>query len=188
LCVPRETLDDGLDDGTEIDLLSGQPIKIRRLHRREWIALSPASELTTRLLLHKPKVDGIEIEHYYVDMTLRAPILDELKQVRVFVFYSFTTRAHGLWIVNVTLVNSWYESLRQLFRQPQDFFAQNAIRVISDKPNSRYRVRRKPLPSEVTWPQQETGELLAEALGADRFIRTADHPIYRDLIEGAELL
>lgn len=187
LLVPRENLDDGLDEGTEIDLLSSQPKKIRRPDRREWIAVSPDSELTTRLLLHKPKADGVEVEHYYVHEDLRGPILDELKLARVFVFYSFKTRTHSLWIVNVTLENSWYESMQLLFKQPQDFFAKNAIRVSSDKANSRYRVRWKPLPCEVTWPLKETGELLGEALGADRFITSADHPVYRDLIEGKEL-
>jgi hypothetical protein len=32
------------------------------------------------------------------------------------------------------------------------------------------------------------GELLAEALGGDRFITSPDHPIYRDLVEGTELV
>ena len=44
------------------------------------------------------------------------------------------------------------------------FEARNAIRVSSDKPNSRYRVRYKPLPFDVAWPEKETGELLGEAL------------------------
>jgi hypothetical protein len=46
LVVPREDFDEGLDGGTEIDLLGGLPKKVRRPDRREWIALSPTSELT----------------------------------------------------------------------------------------------------------------------------------------------
>jgi hypothetical protein len=187
LVVPREDFDDGLDDGAELDLVGSQPMKVRKPHRRDWIALSRKSELPTRLLVHKPKADDIDVEHYYVDPSLRGPISDELKQVRVFVYYSFRSKIFGLWIINVTPDNSWYECLVQLLQRPEEFFASRAVRVISDKPNSRYRVRHKPLPSDVAWPRKETGELLAEALGPERFIRSKDHPLYRDLVEGEEL-
>ncbi len=187
LLVPREELDADLDDGTEIDLVGGLPKKIRRPDRREWFALKRDSELSTRMLLHKPKADGIEVEHYYVAPALRGPIRDELKDVRVFLFYSFKTKGYGLWVVNVTLENSWYESLHQFFQQPATFFAQNAVRVISDKGNSRYRIKYKPLPADVAWPEKTTSELLGEALGPERFITSAAHPVYRDLIEGVEL-
>jgi hypothetical protein len=187
LIVPREDFDGDIDEGAEVDLISAQPKKIRKPDRREWIALKPASELPTRLLLHKPKADGIEVEHYYVDKALRGPIREELKNVRVFVFYSFKTKSHGLWVINVTLDNNWYESLAQLLKHPTEFFDKNAIRVISDKANSRYRVRYKPMPSEVAWPEKPTNELLTEALGQSRFITSPEHPVYRDLVEGVEL-
>ncbi len=187
LIVPREDIGADIVDESELDLAGMLAQKVRKPGRREWIALNPASELTTRLLLHKPKADGIEVEHYYVAKGLRAPIHDELKDVRVFGFYSFTTRSHALWIVNVTIDNSWYESLQTLFQQPAGFFEVNAVRVLSDKDNSRYRVKHKPLPGPVTWPTRSTEELLGEALGHERFITTADHPIYRDLVEGVEL-
>jgi hypothetical protein len=187
LAVPREDLDADSFAGEDLDLAAGQPKKIRRPDRREFIALSLASEFPTRLLLHKPKADGIEVEHYYIDKSLRGPIDEELKPVRVFLFYSWKTKTHGLWIVNVTLDNTWYESLDHLFKQPADFFTSNAIRVISDKSNSRYRVKFKPMPGKVTWPTKPTGELLGEALGASHIIKTPDHPVYRDLVEGAEL-
>jgi hypothetical protein len=87
----------------------------------------------------------------------------------------------------VTVDNSWYESLVPLFGLPAEFFEANAVRVLSDKENSRYRVKHKPLPAPVTWPRKPTQELLGDALGLDRFITTPDHPIYRDLIEGVEL-
>jgi hypothetical protein len=62
--------------------------------------------LSTRLLLHKPTADGIEVEHYFVDKPLRGPIRDELKDVRVFVYHSLRSKTFGLWVVNVTLDNS----------------------------------------------------------------------------------
>lgn len=187
LYVPREDIDSDLDADDELDVASMMPKKIRKPGRREWIALSIASELPTRLLLHKEQPDAIEVHHYFVDRHLRGPIVDELKEVRVFVYYSFQTNTHGLLLLNVTIDNPWYESAQALLRQPAEFFAENAIRIIPDKKNSRYRVRRKPMPSSVAWPEQSTGELLGEALGPDRFITSADHPIYRDLIDGTEL-
>jgi hypothetical protein len=187
LIVPYEDLLDDFDDGTEMDLVSGQTKKIRRPDRREWIVLNRESEFHARLLNHKPKADGIDVEHYHVDPSLRRPISDELKGVRVFVFYSLRSKSFGLWIVNVTVDNTWYDSLAQLFKRPAEFFARTAIRVISDKPTSRYRIKLKPLTTEVTWPATATNELLGEALGRERFITSADHPLYRDLVDGTEL-
>ncbi len=187
LVVPREDIGADIDEGSELDLAGMLAQKIRKPNRREWVALNPNSELPTRMLLHKPKADGIEVEHYYVAQGLRGPIREELKDVRVFVYYSFTTKAHALWIVNVTLENSWYESLVSLFGQSADFFAGNAIRVVSDKANSRYRVKYKPLPARVAWPAKTTEQLLGEAIGAARFITSPDHPLYLDLVEGSEL-
>jgi hypothetical protein len=187
LVVPREDVGADIDGAGELDLAGMTAKKIRKPHRREWIALNPASELPTRLLLHKPKHDSIDVEYYYLDQALRGPIGDELKDVRVFVYFSFTTKAHALWIVNLTPGNSWYESLASLFQQSADFFAQNAIRVASDRGNSRYRAWSKPLPPRAAWPAKTTDLLLGEAIGASHFITTPEHPHYRDLIEGTEL-
>jgi hypothetical protein len=187
LVVPREDIGVDIDVGDDLDLAAMQTKKHRKPNRREWIALRPSSELTTRLLLHKPKADGMDTEYYYVASHLRGPILDELKPCRVFLYYSYSTKTHALWIVHVTIDNSWYESLQTLLRQPAEFFAEKAIRVLSDKPNSRYRVKHKPLPTPVTWPTATTESLLAEAIGADKFILDAHHPLYRDLIDGNEL-
>jgi hypothetical protein len=187
LVVPREDIAAGIDDGSELDLAANQNKKIRKPGRREWIALNAKSELTTRLLQHKPKADGIEVDYYFVEPKLRGPIRDELKDVRVFIYWSFATNMHALWIVNVTLGNSWYESLQSALSQPAEFFQQNAIRVIADRDNSKYRVKYKPLPSSVTWPEETTDQLLGIALGSEKFITTCDHSIYRELIEGVEL-
>jgi hypothetical protein len=187
LVVPREDPNADLDAGDELDLDGMAAPKVRKPGRREWIAMDPTRELPTRMLIHKPRADGIEVEHYYVAGGLRGPIREELKDVRVFPFFSFTTRSHALWVVHVTLENSWYESLVPLFRQPAEFFAENEIRVVSDKANSRYKVKFKPLPGRVTWPAKSTNELLGEALGRARFITSPDHPLYADLTDGVEL-
>jgi hypothetical protein len=187
LVVPREDLGAEIDDASELDLASMIAQKIRKPWRREWIALNPASELTTRLLLHKPTANAFEDEYYYVLPTLRTKIRQELKDVRVFLYYSFWTRSFALWIVKVTLGNSWYENLASLFRHPTEFFASKAIRVSSDQEISRHRVWEMPMPYPVNWPAETTDQSLGEALGQKRFITTPDHPLYRDLIEGVEL-
>ena len=62
------------------------------------------------------------------------------------------------------------------------------FRVISDRANGRYRVKHKDAPATVLWPSQSTDVLLGEALGPARFITSVDHPIYRELIEGLDLV
>jgi hypothetical protein len=187
LIVPREDIGEGIEAEEDLSSAEHQRLKVRKPGRREWIALDPTSELTTRLLIHKPKADGIEVEHYYVIPPLRGPIIDELKMVRVFHCYSFASRTFFLWPINVNLDNSWYDSLLPLLGMKREFFLQNAFRVISDKANQRYRVKFKALSHPVTWIGKATGELLGEALGDDHLISAPDHPIYQDLVGGQEL-
>jgi hypothetical protein len=188
LSVPHEDFGDDLDDGTEMDLVTGQPLKVRRPHRREWCLLKRDSEIRTCLLVHKPNGDGIEEQYFYIEKPLRGPISADLKAVRVFLYYSLATKNFGFWVVKVTRGNTWYEGLHELFRKPVAFFAENAIRVASDRDAARYRVKSKPSPvTSVAWPAKTMDELLGEALGEDHFIRSSKHPVYRDLLEGSEL-
>lgn len=197
LCTPRKDGEleparvrdpiDKLQEGSDLDLAASLAKKIRKPHRREWVVINPKPELTTRLLIHKSKADGMDTEHYFVSPDLRVPIWDELRAVRVFNFYSLSARMHALWVVNMTSGNPWYESLAALFRQPQSFFRGNQIRVIADKPHGLYKVKYKPCDVEVLWPEQSTEDMLGEALGPDRFITTDGHPLYEDLTSGKEL-
>ena len=187
LVVPRENIGAEIVESQELDLGNLGTMKIRKPERREWFVLKHDSELPTRLLIHKPKPESMDEEYYYVRPSLRRAIREELKDVRVFVYYAVKTKTHALGIVKVTLDNSWYESLSPLFTLKTEFFEDNEIRVISDKPTSRYRILSRPETSNVTWPQKPTDRLLGEALGEDHFINDAEHPLYRDLIEGDEL-
>src|SRR5262249_1178855 len=119
------------------------PGKIRRPGRREFVVLDPQRVLPTKLLLHKPKgPDSLDTDYYFVAKPLRARIGDELKPVRVSLFWSVQTRTHALWIVNVTPDNKWYDSLQdKLFRQPAEFFRQYEVRVFSDRDRGCYRVK-----------------------------------------------
>ena len=187
LVVPREEIGDEVDAGDELALEELRRKVLRKPGRREWIAVNLDSELTVNLLIHKPNPDGIETEYFYITPDLRGPIRSELKAIRVFAYYSFTTGRHALWPVHVTPDNAWYESIAPLFKRTPDWFAQNEIRVIPDKPNSRYRIRYRPVQSDVSWPDRDMEELLGEAVGEDHFIRSADHPVYADLIDGKDL-
>jgi hypothetical protein len=187
LSIPREEIE---DDSADEDELGGAAVKIRRPGRREFIIINPALELSTKLIVHKPKgPDSMDEEFYWVASELRKAIRGELKPVRVVPYFSTPARCHGLWVVKVTLGNPWYTSIQDLvFRQPPEFFATYEVRVFGDKDLGRYRVMRRPRSIQaVTWPERPTGELLAEALGPSHIICSADHPLYVDLVSGEEV-
>jgi hypothetical protein len=187
LSIPREETGDE-DLGEEE--LGGASVKIRKPGRREFIILNPTLEWPAKLIVHKPKgEDSADEEFYYVTPELRSKIKGELKGFRVFLYHSVIAHCFGLWLVKVTLDNRWYESLQDLlFRQPPEFFDKYEVRVFSDKALARYRVRRRPRTVQtVRWPDRPIGDLLGEALGPGRIIRTTDHPLYQDLTSGEEV-
>jgi hypothetical protein len=186
LVVPHEDIDTGQDDD-ELDLASGLPPAIRKPGRREWIKLARRPELRTTLLVRKRDDDDFDEEYYHVARHLRGPVEGDLRQMRVFVFRPAGGGAFALWPVKATPGSSWYESLQALFSRPDEFFDGHAVRVAADKGLKRYRVWCKPCPAPVPWPGRRTEELLGEALGEARFIRTPGHPAYRELTEGEEI-
>lgn len=186
LIVPREHLDAGLDDGEEVSL--GSPLKIRKPGPHEWVILRRESELGTRLLVYKDDPESLRPEFYYVAPELRSLIKEQLRFVRVLLFFSPKRRTFGLWIIKTTPGISWCENLAELLKKPPEYFAANVIRVIPDKAERRDRIRAKPWTATVNWPQQPMEELLGEALGPSRIITSADHPIYRELTEGEEVV
>lgn len=187
LIVPREDIGEGIDEGTSMDIAEGLPKRIHKPGRRDWVKLNRESELTTKLLIHRPNPDSMDVEHYYVAPGIRLPIVDELRAVRVFQYYSLGSKTHGLWVVNVNPENRWYESLGILLRQPNEFFVKNVIRIVSDKEAGYYKVKYRSVDIQVKWPEATTQQLLGEALGPGRFISSVDHPVYADLVAGKEL-
>lgn len=186
LVVPREDICADIELSDELTSDDAK-MKIRRPNRREWFVLRRSDELPTRLLFHKSDPEGIDEQAFFVAPKLRGPVRDELKDVRVFQYMSVRTQSLGLWVVKVTLENSWYESVQQLLTLPPTFLDEHEFRIASDKKNSRYRIFTRKRTHEVQWPTTSTQELLGEALGADNFITSADHPVYRDLVDGEEL-
>jgi hypothetical protein len=188
LSIPREEIEYGDDE--EEEEVGGSLVRIRKPGRREYFIMGPARELPVRLLVHKPKgPDTMDEELYYVVPQLRKGIGDELKSARVFLCYSVTARQFWLWVVKVTIDNSWYSSLQdKLLRHPPEFFRAFEVRVKSDKDASCYRVfKRTRSVQSIPWPDRPLNDLLAEALGASKIITSPDHPLYADLMSGEEV-
>jgi hypothetical protein len=183
--IPQESIYDDADLGDEVDLAKNARKKLRKPGRREWIVLNRASEYQTRLLVHSPRKDDIEKEHYWVHPNLRVPeIRDELKGHRIFLYYSTRAKAFRLWPVPVTEGNSWYESLVALLGLDESWFHTHEIKIIPDQTEGEYRVRKRTITQPVTWPDKPVSEILAETLGLEHIITVADHPVYRDIISG----
>jgi hypothetical protein len=188
LVVPHEDFSSEFDVESELNVASSM-VKLRKPGRNEWAFYYLNKEISVKLLIHKKNPDGMDSEIYYVEHGLRSGLADELKTVRIIPYYSFSSKTIGLWPLNVNVGLSWYDSAAVLLRQSREFIEANVIRIVSDKANSRYQIRYKSIPTETTIPEleRETGELLGEALGEERFIRSVDHPLYRELTEGSSL-
>ena len=187
LVVPREEVADDYSAGEELDLTSGMAAIIQKPGRNEWIRLFRDLELPTKLLIRKPTSDSMDEQYYVVERKLRRDIEGDLKSVRVFPYYSLSARRWGLWVVKLTVGNSWYESLQALFTQDASFFNTHRVRVFSEKESAQYKVKHKELDQPVADPPQPTSEMLGQALGEDHFIRDLSHPVYQSLVEGEEL-
>jgi hypothetical protein len=188
LTIPREDL--GLDGSRDLDFSADQLAPIRRPGRVEWFALDPSLALETRLLPRVTGPAGIDKEWYYVDHSIRKPIREDVRDVLVQPFYSISYRDLGLWIVPINEGNPWYESAASLFRQEPKFYGENVFRVISDRASGKYRCKFKPAPVTTLfrWPDRPTEEILGAALGEDRIITDTSHPVYKELIEGQDLV
>jgi hypothetical protein len=185
LIVPREDINAEITPSEE--LVSRDSVKIRKITKVRWFGLNRASELTTRLLVHKANPDSFDEDNYFVNPSLRHNVQDAMHDVRVFVIYSLAAKAYGLWIVKVIPGLSWYESLEPILSLPVSYFKEHEIRIKADRSNSRYRVFHRPAKAAIEWLPQTTEELLGAALGEDHFIRSESHPVYSDLTGGQEL-
>ena len=186
LVIPRASIADDADVGSDMDqeLNNLREKKLRKPGRREWFVLNVELEYPVRALIHKPQKDSPETHYYYVAPELQGLIRDELKLVRLFLYYSAMTGQYALWPVSVTEGNSWYESIAPLFKKfDQDFFDAHEIKVVPSKEISRYKVRRRPIEEAVEWPSRPMEEIVAEAFG-DMLITEPSHEVYADLVAG----
>jgi hypothetical protein len=192
LVVPAEEI--GVDRGGEdLDFSAQMLPSIRKPDRTEWFTFDPTDPLLvhlTRLLAVQTGPGGFESRYFYVDPVLRRPIFEQIRDVQVVLFWSLRDKRWGLWIVNVNPDNGWYQSLAPFLGQPSEFYLDRKFRIESDRSSGRYRIWGDKLPDTVKLPVRPTRpvpELLGAALGPQGFIRSADHPIYQQLIAGEEL-
>ena len=184
--VPSEDI--GADDSSrDVDFTDSMTTQIRRPGRQEWIAFLHGLWMHTRLLPVQGGPNRMEVAYHYVrEGPARELIREELADVKVVPYYSFTNRCWKLWLVHVT-ESSWYESLQPLFEQDAGFYQGAAFRIIADRNAGRYRIRTKEAPGPLPKaPAKPVGDMLGEALGPLRFIDSPDHPVIRDLIAGEE--
>lgn len=187
LIVPREDIDADVDDGEELDPDATRVLKCRKPGRNELIVLNRESELVTSLLVYRANPDDFGQDYYYVLQNLRDPIRDQIRKVRVFLYFSVAVKSFALWIIKISPGNSWYENLNALLNKDKIFFETSQLRIKPDLAEKRDRIKRKDFTDKIEWPTKTTEELLGEALGEDHFIRATDHPIYMELTDGEEV-
>ena len=189
LVIPRASIADNADVGSDMDqeLNDLREKKLRKPHRRDWIVLNVESEYPVRVLIHKPQNDSLDTHYYYVAPELQGAIRDEMKLVRLFLYWSTMVKQFALWPINVTEGNSWYESIAPLFKKyDQTFFDGHEIKIIPSKEISRYKVKKCPIKEAVEWPSRSMEEIVSEAFG-NMLITQPSHEVYADLVAG-ELL
>ena len=148
--------------------------------------LHPQQNYTTNLLIVKDE-GSFDAQYFFVASELRNKIAQELKPVRVVLYFSLKQQQFYLWPLNVNIGLDWYESVLKLLNKPPSFLESNKFRVKSDKNRQQYRIWHKNHEVQVEWPEEAIGELLGESLGQDNFISDKEHPVYVELTEGAEL-
>ena len=174
--------------GDPVEEMAESVIKLRKPGRREWVRLNRPSEFVVRLYVHQKKEEDIEKEHYYISSQLRIPsIRKELKGHRVLQYYSVKSGKFRLWPIGISEGNSWYETMDLFLQLDPEWFDRYDFKVIPDKDESCYTYKKRPSTTSVTWPEESTSQLLTQALGAHRVITSAEHPIYKELIEGEQV-
>jgi hypothetical protein len=184
LSIPAETGDD-LDDDDEEDVqaVGGTTIRERKPSRRLRVIFNPALRHPTKLLVHKPNGDDSPDEElYWIDKPLRKYVRRELRDVLAMLYYIPKLKTFRVWLLKRSPGNSYYDSLHdKLLKQPDDFFEKYEVRVAADTDAKEYVIRRKPRSvKNVPWPTKPMDQIVGEALGPDRIIRSKDHPIIAD--------
>ena len=186
--IPSEDID--VDDGgDDVDFSDQMTPTVRKPELYELFMIIWAMVVTTRLLVIKKGVNGVESSYYFVAKHLRGPVSAGMRDVMVIPWWSYRDRRWFLWIMTVSPGNSWYESFLPLLRQPEDFYEGKAFTVRSDRDNARYRIQRHEAPSKPpARPGRSTNLMLTQALGIKGYIQDATHPEYARLISGEDLV
>jgi hypothetical protein len=167
-------------------------IKLQKPAPREFNVIDPARVIPVRFLIHKPGgKDSVKEEYFFVTQDIRKDILDELKAVRVYLYYSVDAREFRIWPVKVTPGNSYYDSLQaKLFNQKPEAILGFEWLIRANTAQSTYHVRRRQPVADrksIVWPETPLTDLVTEAIGHDHIISSKEHPLYLALLQGEEV-
>ena len=188
LVVPAEDLDLH-DGGQDLDFSAQMLATIGKLNRQWWFALTQNYWMSTRMVEVNNKMGGYGSNWYWVNPAIRHAIRDYVKDVMIIPCYLLQARVWNIWIVSVNSTQ-WWRSVEPLFRQPAEFYAESALRVIPDTDQGCYKFKhdlisqlefRATAPSLPTRPVEQ---LFGETLGETRIIESLDHQVIRNLTRG----
>lgn len=190
LVVPHEDVGDDYDHGEDLDLQGGQIVTIQRPERHDWVTFFRTHEQRSTLLVQKKAGREFEVEYFSVDPSLRTAVAAELRLFRIVPYYSWFKRRFFLYVTPISEPgrSTWSDSLAVLFDRSPEWHAEQKINLTSDVANGVYRARSIPLTSKPPELKRPTPALLGEALGVNRIIKSAEHPVYQSLLEGETVM
>ncbi len=141
-----------------------------------------------QILLNTPAAIGVTLlpvsregifEKDYFYIPLGHPLRERvrgLKKYKIVPYYSVLRRAYRLWVCRPYGDHGWATSLTTLLGQPAEWYEQHQVQVVSEKESGKYSITFLPTKVKPVWGERTTNELLADALGPNRVVTSADHP------------
>jgi hypothetical protein len=180
------------DDGEPLEIDPAlMTVSIDRPGSHCWVQVFPGHILRTVLLAYKPAKDASP-DFHYVCPELQPPLQRDLKEVQVhLVFDASDAGGCFLWIVPESQFSPYHNALRRVRERGDAFLRDHLFRFAKAELRKRdcdVRVRTR-LPDDpiAVLPSRPIGQLLPEALKADRIINSTAHPVYQVLTAGGRL-
>jgi hypothetical protein len=164
--------------------------EVSRPGPQSWIALLPDRTLRTVMLAHKPQRNGSP-NYLWVAPDLRGQLQKYLKQVCVHLV--FDTGGQGepfLWIVPETAFSPYFAAVSDVLSRGPEFVRKHLFQFVLEAGARRVEIGQREWQDddpEMVLPSRPVGQLLPEALKAERLILTTDHPVYRALTMGRRM-
>lgn len=133
LAIPRENIGVDAEIGEDVNFGDSAPA-VRKPDEYEKFCPRPELVLTTRLLVQRQGIGGIDVKYYHVIQELRGPIFRSMKSCVVLPWFSIRDRRHNLWIVKYHPGSSWFDSIECLTKTtPEEFFVGKCFTVESNR-------------------------------------------------------
>jgi hypothetical protein len=183
------------DPGTEVPRPpESMSVKLGRPSPHLFVQFYPDRTLNTALLDFRRTRDS-SAEYYFVpDAKLRSAVKKYLKNVKVLLVADMVAGSEPfLWIVARSEMSPYYNTVSRILGQGDKALKDWVYRIGTPDVKNRARIcplrHRLRTPEDPTpiLPSREIGVLLYEALGNERVIKAADHPVYEALIAGSDL-